>query len=243
MPPPDGVPIEYLPTPQLEIAFDSFFRVTSDWLRAWTGLRPPWISTRSEEASFSFYLSPPRAGLRFSAGSPQFLLVAYGQRSATLQEFEAAVVCGIRLYPLPAPYALLYRAGWDLMRQDFRQAVIDSCTAPEVALANSVRSRLTALATPAETIKSTLKRADGVVDLFRLWVILGARPGVSEGRVMAQLAEPRNEAAHGGAVLSHPIAEAAMATAEDLVRGATPLPGPGRVATLARRYESVTAAN
>jgi len=224
---------------EIEDQFESFFNVASDWLRAWTGLSAPSVPSDSSDPALLF-VRPRRnrGGVHFAVGRAYGSIAAYAERSATRTELEAAIVCGINRYGLPPPQSLLYRASWDRTRADFRQAVIDACTASEVALATTVRSKLADMATPVAVIDNALKKADGVVDLYRLWVILGARPQASEGRVMNELAAPRNDAAHGGAMLGLDIADKAIDAASKIVEGASPLPDPRRVTALARRFGS-----
>jgi hypothetical protein len=109
---------------------------------------------------------------------------------------------------------------------DFRQAVIDACTAAEMTLSKALKDSLTNAGVPEDTIARSLKEAAGIVAVFRLYVISGGRPGVSDGRVMNQLAEPRNNAAHRGELLDRQIAQRAIESAKALVGATDPLPTP-----------------
>jgi hypothetical protein len=55
------------------------------------------------------------------------------------------------------------------------------------------------------------------------------RPGLSEGRVMDQLANPRNEATHAGETPSRDRAIKALSAATVIVDAANPLPLPANI--------------
>jgi hypothetical protein len=233
---PGATSIESFPYFRREERFEAFFAIVSDWLRAWTGLYPPSIDQAPSDPTFQFFPRQHPKGVQLGTVGSSTSIAAYHTRASTPEELAAAIVCGTSGLPLPAPQALLYRAVQGHMHQDYRQSVVDCCTAAEVSLANSVRRRLEELGTPAATAESTLRIAGGVVDWFRLWALLGARPTVSEGRVIDQLAGPRNQAAHAGAQPTEVATRRAIGTAGELVSASTPLPTPAMATALARRH-------
>jgi hypothetical protein len=114
-----------------------------------------------------------------------------------------------------AELLLLRDARAALRRRLLRKAVIDAGTATEVGLASAIRERLDRIgSSDRETIEQVLKNCSGVVELFDLLVALGYPPPMSRRRVMDQLAEKRNRAAHGGTEPSKSDARAALQVAE-----------------------------
>ncbi len=103
--------------------------------------------------------------------------------------------------------------------RQYRRAVIDAGTAAELAM--------TALIDPTLTGMNLLQREKlfeknrGLWELSNLMVKQNA--GTRPDRLQQDLAEPRNQAAHDGAVLSEAKAVAAIAIAADLVEQLHPL--------------------
>jgi len=79
-----------------------------------------------------------------------------------------------------------------------------------------------------------MKQSSGAVELFRLFVIAGARPALSDSRVMDQLAKPRNDAVHAGSRSTVVDARKAIETATLIVKAAAPLPEPAEAIRKAR---------
>jgi hypothetical protein len=157
-----------------------------------------------------------------------------GERASTPGEIIAAFSCASAGYDLPLPHALLVRAHAELTLGDNRQAVIDACTAAEVSLGRAVKASLNAAGVPEKTTENILKQSSGAVELFRLFVIAGARPGLSDGRVMDQLAKLRNDAVHVGSRSTVVEARKAIETATLIVKSAAPLPEPAEAIRKAR---------
>lgn len=149
----------------------------------------------------------------------------------------SAFRCASASYKLPLPHILLLRARSELAIGDFRQAVIDSCTAAEVALGEAVKYSLNASDIPEKTVANILKQSSGAVEIFRLFVVGGARPLVSDGRVMDQLANPRNNAVHAGSLSTATEAQKAIQTATLIVGEAAPLPEPAQARRKARSWD------
>ena len=103
--------------------------------------------------------------------------------------------------------------------RQYRRAVIDAGTAAELAM--------TALIDPTLTGMNLLQREKLFEKNRGLWelsnLMLQQNAGTRPDRLQPDLAEPRNQAAHDGAVLSEAKAIAAIAIAADLVEQLHPL--------------------
>ncbi|MDT5303612.1 MAG: hypothetical protein QOG79_6934 [Mycobacterium sp.] len=103
--------------------------------------------------------------------------------------------------------------------RQYRRAVIDAGTAAELAM--------TALIDPTRTGMNLLQREKLFEKNRGLWelsnLMVTQKAGTRPYRLRQDLAEPRNRAAHDGAVLSETKANAAVAIAADLVEQLHPL--------------------
>ncbi len=204
-------------------AFDAWFSIVRDWICAWSGQVRDRDRHRDECHIHATIRNKRQAGL-YGSGVTLGSVLVVGERAATRDEVIAAFDCASANYRLPLHHTLLQRAQSDAMVGNYRRAVIDACTATEVSLGNAVRRTLKSNSVPDETAKNTLRQVTGVVELFRLFVILGARPSVSEGRVINQLAQPRNEAAHAGDSSTLERARNAIETAGRILAAADGVP-------------------
>lgn len=116
----------------------------------------------------------------------------------------------------PLEYQLIADARFFAMRGDYRYAVINACTAAEIALAQSEDGQ------PGENELDP----SGIAERYKL--IAGRRESlpVSVNRVIDQLAGPRNDAAHRGDLLTRDTARRALRTASELLASFAPLPRP-----------------
>jgi hypothetical protein len=106
--------------------------------------------------------------------------------------------------------------------------------AAEVSLSDAVRNSLISAAVPERAAANILKQSSGAVEIFRLFVITGARPSISDSRVMDQLANPRNNVVHAGSASNSEEARRAIDTAALIVGAAAPLPDPAAAGRTAR---------
>ena len=189
----DDYPLKQLG--QLSSAFDDWFRIAKNWLCAWTGQVRG--SRSPDDHSQIHVVLPTTSGQLALYGSPLFAGgVIIGERSPTRNEVLAAFARASASDDVPLPYEFLLRA----VSEEPRQAIIDSCTAAEVALSAAVRQFLQESQVPTKSLDSIL-RTTGVVELFRIFLVIGGRPDVSESRVMDQLAYPRNNTPRDGSRL------------------------------------------
>lgn len=129
----------------------------------------------------------------------------------------------------------MLRAKSDFTDGNYRLAVINSCTAAEVALSAAVTAAMNAAAIRDKTITNIMRQSSGAVELFRLFEITGGKASieisgaptlVSDDRVMNELAKPRNDSAHAGAIPTKPAAERAVKIATAILEAAAPLSSP-----------------
>ncbi|WP_439678291.1 hypothetical protein [Embleya sp. MST-111070] len=115
---------------------------------------------------------------------------------------------------LPVEHQLLLSARDAQIGGDFRKAVIDAATAAEVALASYVADHLRTMGLASEFIDEMIKDVNGVVNLHGLCTRLGGEPGVTKNKLTSQLANIRNNAAHGGKI---PTSEEVLAAGRHAV--------------------------
>jgi hypothetical protein len=205
-------------------AFDAWLGTVRDWICAWTGqVRDRPRSRDHCHISTSFWVAGQRR--LFGSGFKLRTVIA-GEQAASREQMVAAMQLASAGRKLPLPHAILLRARSEAVSGEFRRAVIDACTSAEVALGDAVRKAMTDAGVPEKTMANALKQASGAVEMFRLFVITGARLTVSDSRVMDQLANPRNQAAHAGLASTAEEAKRAIDTATLIVDAAAQLPDP-----------------
>ena len=154
--------------------------------------------------------------------------VTFGENAATRDQVLAAFRCASKHYNIPLPYAFLLRSRSDRANGDFRQAIINACTAAEVSLSSAVEDALNSAKVRERTVVNIMRQSSGVVEIFRILIATGAPTPVSDDRVMDQSAKPRNDAVHAGARSTEIQAARAIETASLIVEAATPLPNPAQ---------------
>ncbi|MFG2951063.1 hypothetical protein [Streptomyces adustus] len=128
---------------------------------------------------------------------------------------------------LPVEHLMLLYAEDAKAGGDLRKAVIDAATAAEVALASYIRDRLKAKphGLSPEFIDEMIKDVNGIANLYVLCKHLGGEPGVSsKKKVIDQLANVRNRAAHAGESPTVDQATTAIRHAVTIVYALRPLP-------------------
>jgi serine/threonine protein kinase len=112
---------------------------------------------------------------------------------------------------LPPGHRFLLQAIMALAEADYRRAAIDAGTASEVALASAISTELRTKGLSEEYIDQTIRRVNGIEGLFSTYFAFGRPSPVSRNKVIAQLANVRNDAAHAGRI---PSIEEATRTVE-----------------------------
>ncbi len=205
----------------------TWLSIVRNWLSAWTGDVRHAINYGEPPARVRLVpFKNPGAGEIRAGGAPLHVRKLHMPGALEVQAAFAAASFGI---DLPLRHQLLADARLYAAQREYRYAVINACSAAEVALSDSARSLLAAAGQTDEQIQASLDEASGVVELYHLYAELRgdlkAALGVSSGRVIDQLAGPRNRAVHAGQALDLDITRKAYKTAKALV-AASPLPAP-----------------
>ena len=162
-------------------AFDIWFSSVRDWVCAWSGQLRYRDLYREESHISATIRAGGRAGLYGSGVTAGRAVI--GEPAATREQVESAFYCSSSVYALPLQHALLQRANSDLTNGDFRQTVINACTAAEVSLSTAVKAALSSAGVREKTISNIMKQSSGAVEVFRLFVITGGKSTVSDDRV------------------------------------------------------------
>jgi len=122
---------------------------------------------------------------------------------------------------LPTEWQYLRDARSWLNAGETRRAVIDACTASEIALANQVHHLLAG--TDEVVVQELLLRCDGIADVAKLVrKIGGSAATASQKQIEEQLARVRNRAAHAGKEPDHEEASQALKAATDVIERVLP---------------------
>ncbi|MGW3279987.1 hypothetical protein [Nocardia rhamnosiphila] len=121
---------------------------------------------------------------------------------------------------LPPEWQYLRDARSWLKAGETRRAVVDGCTAAEIALANQVHQLLDS--TDQSVREALLSRCNGISDVAKLVRQFGGSTA-SINRVGEKLAKVRNDAAHAGVEPQQTDADLAVEVAAEIVEHSSPL--------------------
>lgn len=218
-------------TKDFAAALKTWLTSVQDWLAAWSGNVRERVH---QEGPPHFRVAAVRQPEKPAAGGGGPIpVIVQGQRSFTADEVRGSFAAASGGFPLPLEHQLLGEADVLAVRGATREAVIAACSAAEVALSGEARRALLRTGTSEKDAKAILKGVSGVVELYRLNAARRGGLPVSIGNVIANLAGPRNDAAHAGEELDEDIARRALATARKLV-SVSALPRPRAVAARSR---------
>ncbi|MDP3949623.1 hypothetical protein [Microbacterium sp.] len=141
-------------------------------------------------------------------------------RSVRLFEWESAATLVNERNPITLPWRLYHRA-WRFGGRDPRAAVIDACTAVEVALSTRLTEGLYEPDDPAR--EEYIKRLNGLLGLVEEAYAKYPRPPKPRPDVAVDLGVVRNRAAHGGAVPTPDERDRALAAARWVLDNFLPL--------------------
>ena len=153
----------------------------------------------------------------------QLVRFASPTERADRHQWSRAVADTNAEHAVPHEHLFLRDARAAFRREDYRKAVIDAATAAEVALSKVIRQRLTGAGRDAKAIEQIFKKTSGVVELDELYSVLDDPPPISRERLMNQVAEKRNEAAHAGISPTPDLARQSIATVSELLDAVTPV--------------------
>jgi hypothetical protein len=219
---PDNNPLTAPETKAVAFGIAQWFSVINAWLCAWHGM-PAHLPSQDRGTTLHF---TNRDGTLGGLGGNQSSTIVSGHPAATAEQIRRALSYGSQARVLPLEHQLLLDARTQLWAGDHRRAVIDACTASEVALAAAIRVALTSRKVAPSFQELTLKAANGVAGLIDLYAAIVGVPPVSKRRAADRLAGKRNDAAHAGLPLSADDARTAVEVAAALVGAARPLPSP-----------------
>jgi hypothetical protein len=195
-----------------------------DCFRSWIG-----IWTNTPQIDLSQTLHPLIKGAyksggiwtRFSSHGQTMTLVR-GTYLAEADVMTAAIRAATRNIHLPAEYAMLTRSVNGAHGNKLRDAVMDACTAAELALSAAIREHLDNKDITRNSSEEILKNTTGLVEVFRLYATaLGS--SISINKVKSDLAGPRNLAIHRGDIPTVEVARRALKTATEIIFEARPL--------------------
>ena len=141
-----------------------------------------------------------------------------------LKEDSSAFMRSPSSASLPDDHRCLMQAIIELSETDYRRAVIDACTAAEVALSCAIADGMSKKNWTGGAIDETIRKANGLVGLFTLYsrLHIGASLPISQSDMWNNLVQVRNEAAHKGWIPSASKATQAVELAHALVETAHP---------------------
>jgi hypothetical protein len=192
------------------------------WLAAWYQdvRRPP---TVAEDPRVRLVIVDDLDAGAFWAGGgtlPQIVI----RKMIDGDHLAAAFAAASKGRAVPVEHSLLIDSRLHMLQHEFRFAVINACTAAEVAMSQTVRARLLDAGLSQSQAGQILASGSGIADLYRLAATFFDDLGVSRKRVIDQLGDPRNRAAHAGELLDLATAKKARETAAALLEAVSPLP-------------------
>lgn len=221
--------ISFLLSPTTNVATSDEFRDLGETFLRWFEIVREWAAAWSHEPlrtigeSRGSVLHVPTGGGLMAGTGLRLGSVFIGAAPLTLAQLRSAFRRASRGEHLPVEHRLLLSAQVAQMEGDLRLAVIDAGSAAEVGLASAISEELSHKGVGGEFIERAIVDANGVVGLATLYAALGHTLAVSKNRLASQLAQVRNEAAHGGRMPTRPQAELAVQHANALVQAARPL--------------------
>jgi HEPN domain len=193
-----------------------------DWLAAWTEDVRERVRFDSAPKMTQAEVTDLAKGA-IGSGGPVPVVVR--SRVATGPELKAAFAAASLGVALPAERQLLAEAIVYATRHQYRHAVINACSAAEVALSKAAAALLARAGRTRKERDDILEGASRLIELYRLNATGKRGLAVSIGRAMDQLARPRNRAVHEGKEPDEETATKAIRTARALLEVA-PLPSP-----------------
>lgn len=189
-----------------------WWTLTTDWLAAWVG-EPPGndiplprlVQPLDAEASEP----PPPGGFMMLYGLA-------GEAHASTAQLARALQLAGEGAELPPAYVLLLRAQSADAMAEHRVAVMEACSAAEVAGGSAIEQALITLGCPAKFVAGTVSRARGVRAIHGVLLELDIPCDIDKSE-FAQLAQLRNKAAHGANHIDPEQARQAVRVARTLV--------------------------
>jgi hypothetical protein len=205
----------------LEAAFEfdkevaAWLAIAHDWLAAWRYTTRRYVAVeRTPQMRMAV------CGYEGAIGggeSPTFGLYFPSRRESSPRALRAAFIAASQGCDLPLERQLFAEALAYAEAALWRQAIISSCSAAEVALDRESRRLLSRAGYSEEDRDAILRRTSGVMELYRIAATRRGRLPVSFRRVSDQLAKPRNDAVHAGQSADEATTRGAIETAKRLI--------------------------
>ncbi len=198
--------------PAFGSALRRWWTLTTDWLAAWVG-EPP-----GTDIPVPQLVQPLDAGVG-ETPTPGGLMKLYGlagEAHASTAQFARALQFAGEGAELPSAYILLLRAQSAEAVAEHRVAVMEACSAAEVASGSAIEGALIALGCPAKFADGVLRRARGIRSAHDVLLELNIPCDIQKNEVK-ELAQLRNKAAHGAGHVDSEEAGRAVSVARTLV--------------------------
>lgn len=209
----------------LQPQFDAWYTTLARWVECWTRQSVE----DAHDKAMDFQVSGNLTAL--SPDSPEPMIPFWGYMPKAHVPDPDAVATPVQLRAACARASVDQKppAEWIALTnaersENNRIAVIEAATAAEIALAGAIERRLPQV--HPKGVDTITHQANGAVGLLDLVTGLSnGNPGpVSRGRVMDQLAGPRNRAVHSGTAPTDDQRRRAIETARALLNEYSPLP-------------------
>jgi hypothetical protein len=215
------------PIGQVGRVFGAWLVRAEAWLDAWTGtIRQPVMKIGTPLIRAA--LPAEEGGLAGIGTGGPVPVVIRGQRWATPEEVTAGFAAASSQLDVPLAHTILRRSLVEFYTGESRLCVIDACSAAEIALDTALTAHLRARGLPEAEIEQLLRLASGIAESFPTYrdIVAAGQSAVSRGRVIDQLADPRNRAVHAGEHPHEVVARRAIETTRLLIQEAVPVPRP-----------------
>lgn len=198
--------------PTFGSALRRWWTLTTDWLAAWVG-EPP-----GSDVPVPRLVQPLDAEVSETPTSGGFMMLygLAGEAHASSAQFARALQFASEGAELPSAYILLLRAQSADAVAEHRVAVMEACSAAEVAAGSAIERALITLDCPEAFADGVVRRARSIHSVHGVLLELNIPCGIKKNEV-TQLAQLRNKAAHGAGHVDSEEARQAVRVARTLV--------------------------
>lgn len=210
--------------PSFAEQFSDWYLRVRRWLAAWTEVNQLWTGSSWD---FNFVAGNENG---FALRRMTFEHVGTHYIDPLLpsrRQLEAAFLLSSRGTEVPLAHSLILDAEVAYSAGDYGGAIVSSCTAIEVSLAEAIRKRLDARIVPDVFVSEVERQANGLVGLYRLCRALGIDLCISQSQLQNSIADIRNRYSHAGKRPDHYQVREALKHSRTVIRAATPMPAPG----------------
>lgn len=198
--------------PTFGSALRRWWTLTTDWLAAWVG-EPP-----GNDVPVLRLVQPLDAEVSETPTTGGFMMfyALAGEAYASTAQFARALQFAGEGAELPPAYILVLRAESANALAEHRVAVMEACSAAEIAAGSAIERALITLGCPEAFAEGVVRRARGIRSAHGVLLELNVPCGIKKDEV-TKLAELRNKAAHGAGRVDCEAAHQAVRVARTLV--------------------------